>query len=47
MAVGGFLVEVERANLEELRGKYPEAFRRSYHLASGLRLERVLAGGSK
>jgi anaerobic selenocysteine-containing dehydrogenase len=44
MVVSGFLVEVNKANLDELRGKYPEAFIRSYHAAAGLRLERVLAG---
>ncbi|BBE42026.1 molybdopterin-dependent oxidoreductase [Conexivisphaera calida] len=29
MSVSGFLVEVERADMEELRRKYPEAFRRT------------------
>jgi trimethylamine-N-oxide reductase (cytochrome c) len=42
MATGGFLVEVERVNLEEMRRKYPEAFGRSYNSASGLTMERVL-----
>jgi trimethylamine-N-oxide reductase (cytochrome c) len=41
-AVSGFLVEVERVNLDELRKQYPEAFKRPYHTAAGLRLERVL-----
>src|SRR4030067_299807 len=41
MVVSGFLVEVEKVNLEELRKKYPEAFRRPYHLDAGLRLERA------
>jgi trimethylamine-N-oxide reductase (cytochrome c) len=45
MVVSGFLVEVEGANLDELRKQYPEAFNRPYNLASGLRFERVLAGG--
>ncbi len=42
LAVNGFLVEVERVNLDELRKKYPEAFNRPYDQASGLRRERVL-----
>jgi anaerobic selenocysteine-containing dehydrogenase len=42
MAVGGFLVEVERADLHELREKYPEAFNRPYDRAAGLRYERML-----
>jgi trimethylamine-N-oxide reductase (cytochrome c) len=42
MVVSSFLVEVERADLEELRKKYPEAFKRPYHADAGLRTERVL-----
>jgi len=42
MVVSGFLVEVEVANLEELRRKYPEAFRRPYHPGAGLCMERAL-----
>jgi hypothetical protein len=42
MATSGFLVEVERVNLEEMRRKYPEAFSRPYDRASGLSLERVM-----
>lgn len=45
--VSGFLVEVERANLDELQRQYPEAFNRPYHHASGLTFERVLAGGEQ
>ncbi len=37
MAVSSFLVEVEKADIEELRKKYPEAFERKYDPASGLR----------
>lgn len=47
MAVSGFLVEVERADLDDLRKKYPEAFKRPYDAAAGLRFERVLARGDK
>jgi trimethylamine-N-oxide reductase (cytochrome c) len=42
MVAEGFLVEVERANLDELRKKYPEAFKRPYHPTAGLCRERVL-----
>jgi len=42
MVVSGFLVEVERVNLDELRQQYPGAFNRSYDWASGLRFDRVL-----
>jgi molybdopterin guanine dinucleotide-containing S/N-oxide reductase-like protein len=42
MAVSGFLVEVERVNLDEMRKKYPEVFKRPYRSASGLRIERAL-----
>ena len=43
MVTNGFLVEVERANLDELRRQYPEAFNRPIDRASGLEFERVLA----
>jgi hypothetical protein len=45
MVVSGFLVDVEGTNLDELRKKYPEAFKRSCDRASGLRMERVMYGG--
>ena len=45
MATSGFLVEVERADLEELRKKYPEAFNRPYHPTAGPSLESFLVGG--
>ena len=35
MAVSGFLVEVEKADLEALRQKYPEAFARECHITAG------------
>jgi anaerobic selenocysteine-containing dehydrogenase len=44
MVVSGFLVQVEGADLDGLRQKYPEAFKRKYHPGSGLVLERVLDG---
>jgi len=42
MVVSSFLVEVKKANLDELRSKYPEAFERPYHVDAGLRMERLL-----
>jgi anaerobic selenocysteine-containing dehydrogenase len=39
MVVSGYLVEVGRADLEELRRKYPEAFKRKYDPAAGLRFD--------
>jgi len=35
MAVSGFLVEVEKADLDSLRAKFPEAFARECHAAAG------------
>jgi anaerobic selenocysteine-containing dehydrogenase len=42
MVVSGFLAECERADIDALRGKYPEAFARPYDSGSGLTIERVL-----
>jgi hypothetical protein len=36
-------VEIERADIDELRKKYPEAFNRPYDRATGQVMERVLA----
>jgi trimethylamine-N-oxide reductase (cytochrome c) len=47
MVESGFLVEVERVNLDKLRKQYPEVFKRPYDQASGLQFERVLYGGEK
>jgi molybdopterin guanine dinucleotide-containing S/N-oxide reductase-like protein len=44
MVVSSFLVEVERANLDELRKEYPHAFNRPYHADSGLRFEAWVKG---
>jgi anaerobic selenocysteine-containing dehydrogenase len=43
MVVSGYLVEVERANIETIRQKYPEAFKGPYDPGSGQRMDRVLA----
>ncbi len=45
MAVCGFLVDVERVNVDELRERYPEAFNRPYNRVSGLCYERMLYHG--
>jgi anaerobic selenocysteine-containing dehydrogenase len=42
MVTNGFLVEAERANMDELRLKYPEAFSRPYDKGSGLTVERIM-----
>jgi trimethylamine-N-oxide reductase (cytochrome c) len=43
MVVSSFLVEVKKANMDELRSKYPEGFARPYQSDAGLRLERILS----
>ena len=43
MATSGFLVEVERVNIDELRQQYPEVFNRPYDRTTGQVIERVLA----
>ncbi len=47
MVTNGFLIEVEKVNLDELREKYPDAFNRPYDSASGLTLERIMYKGEK
>ena len=42
MATNGFLVEVEKIDLDLLRKKYPVAFKRPYDMAAGLSLDRVM-----
>ena len=39
MATSGFLVEVKKSDMDELRQKYPEAFNRPYDPGAGLRME--------
>ncbi len=46
-AVSGFLVEVEKTNLDELKHKYPKAFRRPFHPLAGPGIEGYLAGGKE
>jgi len=45
MATSGYLVQVELVDLDELMKKYPEAFKRPYHPAVGLSMQRVLVSG--
>jgi anaerobic selenocysteine-containing dehydrogenase len=44
MVVSSFLVEVEQANLDEIKKKYPDAFKRPYHPDAGLRFEAWVEG---
>jgi molybdopterin guanine dinucleotide-containing S/N-oxide reductase-like protein len=47
MVTSGFLAEVKRADMDELRRQYPEAFERPIDHGSGLKFERVLVGGKE
>jgi hypothetical protein len=47
MVVSGFLVEVKRADLEQLMREYPQAFSQPYDSGSGLYFNRVLAVSKK
>jgi len=42
MVSGGFLLDVEKADLDDLMQKYPEAFKRAYNSNAGLTIERLL-----
>jgi anaerobic selenocysteine-containing dehydrogenase len=44
-AVSGFLVQVEKTDMEALRRKYPEAFERPFHPHAGPSLEAWVEGG--
>jgi anaerobic selenocysteine-containing dehydrogenase len=43
-AVSGFLVDLEKTDMEELKRKYPEAFAKPFHPCAGPGLEACLAG---
>ena len=47
MATSGFLVEIQRVNLDELKQKYPEAFNRPFHREAGLIMDAFTVGGGK
>jgi molybdopterin guanine dinucleotide-containing S/N-oxide reductase-like protein len=42
MAASGFLVNIEKADLNELRKKYPEIFKTEHDPAAGLKLDRII-----
>ncbi len=44
-AVSGFLVEVEKTDLEALKRKYPEAFARPFHRDAGPYCQGFVEGG--
>jgi molybdopterin guanine dinucleotide-containing S/N-oxide reductase-like protein len=45
MVVSSFLVEVENANLDDLRKRYPEAFKKKYQADAGLQFNAWVEGG--
>ncbi len=47
MVTCGFLVDIKRADLNELRRKYPEAFNRPFHPFAGTGVESFLYKGGK
>jgi anaerobic selenocysteine-containing dehydrogenase len=44
-AVSGFLVDIEKTDLEELKRKYPDAFEKPFHPCAGPGLEACIMGG--
>ncbi len=44
-AVSGFLVQIEKTDIEALKHKYPEAFERPFHPHAGPGLEGWIEGG--
>jgi len=44
MATSGYLVELEQADLDELRKQYPEAFKKPFHPTAGPIVDYFLAG---
>jgi anaerobic selenocysteine-containing dehydrogenase len=44
-AVSGFLVDIEKTDVEALKRKYPEAFERPFHPCAGPGLEACIMGG--
>lgn len=46
MAVSGFLAQVEKADLEDLRRRYPEALARTCHVTAGPCVAGILAEGA-
>ena len=46
MVVSGFLAEVEKTDLEDMRARYPEAFARKCHVTAGPCLAGIVEGGA-
>lgn len=46
-AVSGFLVDIEKTDVDGLKKKYPEAFNRPFNPTAGPGLDAILAGGEK
>ena len=46
-AVSGFLVQIEKTDMEALKRKYPEAFERPFHPCAGPGLEACILGGEE
>jgi len=44
-AVSGFLVDIEKTDMEEIKRKYPEAFEKPFHPCAGPGLEACIWGG--
>jgi trimethylamine-N-oxide reductase (cytochrome c) len=44
-AVSGFLADVEKTDIEAIKRKYPEAFKRPFHPYAGLGIEAFMIGG--
>jgi hypothetical protein len=45
MLVSGFLIEVKKADMDNLRRKHPEAFNRTFDPVTGLESERTSHNG--
>jgi hypothetical protein len=43
--VSGFLVDIEKTDMEEIKRKYPEAFEKPFHPCAGPGLEACIWGG--
>jgi trimethylamine-N-oxide reductase (cytochrome c) len=46
-AVSGFLVQIEKTDMEALKRKYPKAFERPFHPCAGPGLEACIMGGEE
>jgi trimethylamine-N-oxide reductase (cytochrome c) len=46
ITVSGYLVEIEKVDLQGLREQYPEAFAKDYDADAGLRVDGWIEGGN-